>query len=479
MLELRKYQTDIKNSVLKSFRYGNKRVCVVLGCGGGKSVIMSAIAKSAADKGKVVLTTAHRLELISQLKKTYESFGVNMDLCGIGMIQTIVRNIDGIRKPDLIICDEFHHYLSMTYRKLFEKFPDVYVIGFTATPVRLDGKGLKDICDDLVLSVSVKWLIENSFLAPYKLFSNPLADFDDLKVIGGEYRVGGLMDKPKIYGDTVENYRRIADGKKAIVYCSSVESSKQTAAEFQANGYKAASLDGAANKKLREQTIRDFRDGKVLILCNCELFGEGLDIPDCECVIMLRKTKSLTLYIQQAMRAMRYNPGKTAYIIDHVLNYEEHGLPDDDREWSLEDRKSKKGQNKAVLKNCPICLSVAVLSARKCPECGFEFIPEEVKEKEKVEAELIEIDATEAKIRRFKKARYSQYKECRDWNELCLFAEVKGWKPYAKIFKAVELGFENQMPPELRKKVWWVKKKLKEQANKEDNKGERVRLQRI
>jgi len=346
-MELRPYQKQLITNAKRALARGKRRLCIVLSCGGGKSVIAANIAKMAISKGNSVLFLVHRIELCNQIRDTFSACGVNMNYCEIGMVQTLTRRTGQVKlsEPDLIITDEFHHGTAASYRNIYETYPNAVLIGFTATPIRMGRGGLGAVCDELITSVSTKWLIENNYLSPCKYYSAPLADLSDLKVKRGEYdaaRMAAILENRAVYGETIKNYRRIADGKKTIVYTVSVESARQTAELFRHSGYTAAALSGATPKDERARVMRDFRENKITVLCNCQLFGEGLDISDVECVVLLRKTKSLTLFIQQSMRSMRYKPGKTAIIIDHVGNIFEHGFPQDDRAWSLDVKKEEK-----------------------------------------------------------------------------------------------------------------------------------------
>src|SRR5699024_9074017 len=128
--------------------------------------------------------------------------------------------------------------------------------------------------------------------------------------------------------------------------------SKDVANEFTNAGYSAAHIDGKTPKLERDSIIEGFRTGKVNILTNCDIVGEGFDVPECSVVIMLRPTQSLSLYIQQSMRGMRYRPNKTSIIIDHVDNVRRHGLPDEDREWSLSGSKKTESESEVKIKEC-------------------------------------------------------------------------------------------------------------------------------
>lgn len=443
ILELRPYQEELVKNIRQSLASGHRAVCAVLGCGGGKSVIEAEIARLTNLRGNRVLFLVHRRELCDQIARTFAACGVDLTMTDIMMVQTATRRIGKLDKPDLIITDECHHATAATYTSIYAYFPDVPRIGFTATPIRLGEGGLGAVFDDLIPSVTTKWLIENHYLAPYKYYSYRLADTSRLHTRAGEYiaaEVHGLMEKTAIYGDTVDTYRRIGGGRQTIVYCASITASKATAEAFRSAGYPAEHLDGETPKAERDDAVERFRRGSLRILCNVDLFGEGFDVPDCGCVILLRPTKSLSLFIQQSMRSMRYRPGKEALIIDHVGNVFTHGLPDDPREWTLAQRKPK-AKNTVHIRECPVCFGVIPATSATCPICGYTFRPEERKTLEVVDGELVEIDAAEIERRRLCKLPYDAYRQMKSYDELDAFAAARGYKrPAWTIRKAYELG---------------------------------------
>lgn len=424
-IELREYQTELINNIRKSIKTGNRSVVAVLGCGGGKSVIQADIARSATAKGNRVLFLVHRKELCEQITNTFTRQGVDMSLCSVSMVQTVSRRIDNIPEPSLIITDEAHHSTANTYRKIYDNFPDAIRLGFTATPIRLNHGGLGEVYEDLITSVSTKWLIDNHYLAPYKYYSVKLADTSGLHIRSGEYKadeVACLMQNKEIYGETVTQWERIAKGRKTIVYCASVEASRMTADEFSNAGYISYSLDGTTSESERRDVMERFRKGQIQILCNCDLFGEGLDVPDCECVVLLRPTQSLTLYIQQSMRSMRYMPDKTAIIIDHVGNCYLHGLPDDDRVWTLESKVRQ--ENTVKIRECPNCYGVYPPTLLKCPYCQYEA----VKEIRRSDKKTIEIDLVE--VRRQEDLKNTKLSDAvlNTWEDVVEFQKIKGYK---------------------------------------------------
>lgn len=141
-MELYDYQNDLVDRARQAYVDGYKAPCIVSPCGSGKSVMVAEIAKRTTRKGNRVLFLVHRRELIDQIKDTFQKMGVDNQLVNFGMVQTVVRHLKTIKKPQLIITDENHHGLAASYRKIYEYYSDVPRLGFTATPIRLNGSGL-------------------------------------------------------------------------------------------------------------------------------------------------------------------------------------------------------------------------------------------------------------------------------------------------------------------------------------------------
>ena len=442
-MQLRPYQNDLVEQVRKAWRDGFKAPCIVLGCGGGKSCIVAEIARRTTWNGKRVLFLVHRRELVDQIFRTFVRWGVLMDLCEIGMVQTFTRRLNKLRKPALIITDENHHSLAQSYKRIYEHFSDVPRVGVTATPVRLNGDGLGDVNDKLIIGVSTKWLIENHCLAPYDYYAPDIADLTGLHTKMGEYVTSDIekaMIKKAVFGDVIRYYKQLADGKKAVCYCSSIRHSEKTAEAFRQSGISAAHIDGSTPKQERDKIIADFRNGEITVLCNVDLISEGFDVPDCECAILLRPTHSLTLYIQQSMRCMRYKPGKRAVIIDHVGNYARHGMPDDDREWTLEKKKRNKIQQEkeqaTKVLQCPECFftfSPEMLDGRKvCPHCGYMFPNKGRKIEVEEETKLIKVVGF--------KLNYAGPEQCQNYTELLEYAKAHGYKIGWAYYQAKKRG---------------------------------------
>ncbi len=442
MIPLRDYQEELLDEVYKNIDLKMKNIMVQSPAGSGKSVTMSEVARRATDKGNRVLFIVHRRELVSQIKGTFIANDVDMNLCHVGMVQTVANRIKNGKEPTpaIILVDEAHHSLAKTYVNIFESFPNAYIFGFTATPWRMSNKGFTDVFENLVLGKSVQWLIDNERLAPFKYYSKNLMNDKKLKTQRGEYTNDSitLALEPKIYGDVIDNYRKFADNKKTIVYTHNVESSKTVAEKFNENGYSALQVDGKTHHKQRELAMEMFREGKVNILVNAELYGEGVDVPDCECVILLRPTESLTLFIQQTMRAMRYQPNKQAIIIDHVGNYSRHGLPNTEHDWHEHFKGANKksaSSNSVPIKECPTCFGVVESAYTICPYCGSEFPKEEAQELSVDESAELEEVTNEMITLNFKTP-----EECNNMKELTELGKSLGYKPGWSYIQGKRLG---------------------------------------
>lgn len=382
----------------------------------------------------------HRKELVEQITETFKANEVDLDLCTIMTVTKVANRLEKLPKPSLIITDETHHSRAKTYRRIYDFYSDVPRLGFSGSPWRMNGKGFDDIYSEMVEGKSVKWLIENKRLAPYEYYSIPEADIGKLKKSStGDYTNNSIEKalKSSIFGDVVDNYTKIADGQKTILYAHSIAYSEMFAKRFKESGINAVHVDSKTPKTEREEIMTDFKQGKIKVLCNVDLISEGFDVPDCTCVIMARPTDSLVLYLQQSMRCMRYQPNKTATIIDHVANYTRHFLPDTDRKWNLKgfDKKRKKKQrneNEISITECPNCfgvISTVELKANenRCPLCGFQ-IEIQKSEKDIVDANLSKLDSDSLTVNYEKINLIKKYKK-KDKKEL---TSIEDWYLYAK-----------------------------------------------
>ena len=387
---LRDYQQRIIREWIERSRAFSK-ICLQLPTGAGKTIIFCSILADLAIRGDRALIIAHREELITQAAEKAEVIsGLPVGIIKAGYpsnplypiqvasVQTLARRLDALPDAAIVIVDECHHASSPSYRKVLEQYPNGYILGVTATPQRNDGRGLRDIFDRMILGPSVAELINEGHLSQYKLFAadKPISTKGVGKV-GGDYKQGALSAKarqPDVMGAVVPTWRRYANGLQTVVFCVDVAHSQDIAALYQSQGITAEHLDGATPAAERKAILQRFRDGKTTILTNCGIVSEGFDVPSIQAVQCLRPTSSLALWLQQVGRALRPAPGKDyAVILDHTSNWFKLGLPDEDREWSLDPVSAESGFTVAC-KECghgfsPLASERQALKAQ-CPNCN-------------------------------------------------------------------------------------------------------------
>ncbi|MCB6366612.1 DEAD/DEAH box helicase [Intestinibacillus massiliensis] len=438
---LRDYQSALLNATLDSFRKGNRRVLAVLPCGAGKTACFAKAAADLQQAGHQVWFAVHRRELIEQTVATFDRFGIPRKKIDIGMISAFANHADKFHKPEFIVLDEAHHASAATWKRVLDLYPQALVLGLTATPARLSGAPLGEVFDDLVAGVTASELIHTGYLAPYRYFAPQVADLSTLSRKGADYdrsEAAELLSQRAVFGDVIAHWKKYAENMQTICYCSTVSHSQHVAAAFREAGIPAIHFDGGTTAQERAEAIAAFRAGQVKVLCNVDLISEGFDVPDCGCCILLRPTLSTTLFIQQSMRCMRPSKGKTAIILDHVNNYERHGLPDDVRSWSLAQRMPKRSsyQENGLLRvrQCPKCFMTYAGDLKKCPYCGetAHLTQQEIKN-------LKDIELAEIKVQKIA-GRETIY-DCESIQELYAWCKAHGKKPGFAYHVAREKGW--------------------------------------
>lgn len=353
--QLRDYQLAMVDGAVRAWTAGARSVLSQAPTGAGKSVCQAELVTRALRQGLQVLVAVHRIEILQQLARAFRYHsGVIPELVVsgsrpdwsapllVGMNPTLARRLEWL-PPSLgiYIQDEAHHSVADTYAAVFEALPqDCIVSGWTATPVRSDGGGFRDQFDHLVSGPQTRWLIDNGHLSPYRYLSDPTPmQTKGVRRIAGDYSIADLAranDAATLSAGVVASYRRHCPGTQAVTFAINLEHSQAIAAAFNQAGIPAGHLDGETPPEERHATVEQFRQGQLRVLTNVGLFGEGFDVPALEAVIMARPTCSLALFLQMVGRGLRFAPGKTARIIDLAGNWTRHGLPCDERTWSLD-----------------------------------------------------------------------------------------------------------------------------------------------
>lgn len=449
-IELRNYQTDLINKLYESWKTKNR---ALLQCptGGGKTAIAMEVIKQIqrCNPDSVIRFIVHRKELCRQVSDVMHEEGIEHSFIAseyetqpakvyICMVQTLAKRAD--MYSDLDIIDECHHATSKSYEHIFTN--NRKILGLTATPRRLDGKSLNDHFDVLIQGPTIKQLILNGYLAKPQIYvpaktAQLVADHQgEWKVTAGDYNKQSInqfyADNQKvIYGDVVEHYSRLAKpNSKAIIFCASVAQ----AYELQELFTDSAVLEGNMNSDERKEVIDKYTAGNIRTIITVDLVSEGFNIPDCDIAILLRITKSLTVFLQQIGRVLRITQDKhTCMIIDHANNCERFGPPWIDRNWTLDgyNVRSKNDPLTGInLKLCMKCNNYVPTKAIICPHCGNLFSNKSKAIKRILEdLQCITIESAEQYIshqidRIISRERWKMLKTKEDFVQ---FAESKGW----------------------------------------------------
>jgi superfamily II DNA or RNA helicase len=384
---LRPYQLQALTDLRAALQH-SRRVCLVSPTGSGKTVIAGTMIDGVLRKGRRAVFLAHRKELLDQPAELLAEMGHRFGMVRgadrradpeaplqIASIQTLARrNHDTWPRADLVFLDECHRARAATYEKVLAHYSDAAVVGLSATPQRLDGKGLGNVFGTLVQVAQKAELIEQGWLVPSRVYAPTVPDLRGVKTRAGDWAaedVARLMDEPRIVGDVVEHWKRLAAGRLTLGFAASVEHAHTLANAFRMAGVAAAALDDKTGEVCRRNLLADLASGRLRVLWNYGILVEGVDIPQVSCISLCRPTKSLTVYLQACGRGDRLHYSKTDnLILDHGGCSLWHGLPTVDRVWSLDtDTKREAAQCRV----CPWCFAVVRLGVPRCPECKREL----------------------------------------------------------------------------------------------------------
>lgn len=406
MLTLRHDQAEVLEEIERRLSAGSRALLLQAPTGWGKTVLFSSLSSQRVAAGQRVCIVVHRIELLGQVSRTLTALGVEHGCIApsypttarpvqVASVLSLARRLPNYQAPDLLIIDEAHHAItSTTWGRVIAAWRDTPRLGVTATPERLSGEGLRETFAEMLTGPSVSALIAHGHLSPYRLYAPPHHATDAVHTRMGDFAKGELaeaMDTPTITGDAVAHYQRLGHGKRALAFCVSVQHAEHVAEQFRQAGYAAMAIDGTLSPTVRQERIEAFREHRLHVLTSCELVSEGFDLPAIEVAILLRPTQSLALYLQQVGRALRPFPGKaSALILDHAGNALRHGLPDDERVWSLDGRERKpaaSGETAPACRTCGGCFAAVRAGVTICPYCQWVF-PIKSREVEEVDGEL-------------------------------------------------------------------------------------------
>jgi len=428
---LRPFQEKAIEELREGVRRGIKGQLLVAPTGAGKTTIAAFLIESAVARGGNVLFLAHRKELIYQPSRRLDDMGIDHGIIMAGhkrnrphlpvqiaSVQTLV-NRDLYKPPSLVIIDESHRARAATYTTVLDALGRPIVIGLTATPCRLDGKGLGgSLFQRIVECPQVAELTAMGFLVPAITYAGKKHNMSAYKKTGGDYRpedVAAEMNKPELIGDVVKEWLTKAKGRPTIAFASTIEHSNALVAAFISNGITAEHVDANTPPDIRDGIVGRLSSGETQVVSNVGIYDEGVDCPAVSCIIDDAITASLVKYLQRRGRGLRPHPGKTdCIILDHAGNvyHPGHGLPSTHREWSLdEDRKKKKSDSPNYadeVKVCPECGLAYPMQTVVCA-CGYAFSVRKERQTKHAEGELHEI--TDSEVKSFSEAqKRSQYR---------------------------------------------------------------------
>lgn len=413
MMQLRDYQIDAINSIFEYWRNNNNNgnPVIVMPVGSGKSLTMGGFIKSCheryGDRMSKILVVTHVKELIEQDYQAIVDFwkGANIGIYSASLkckdtqnkiiccgVQSIAKNYKDFGKVNCIVIDECHlvpQKEETTYRRLIkglkEVNPKLKVVGFTGTPYRLDCGMITDngIFDDIVYNMCTvewfQWLIENHYLCD-AIPKRPdfQIDVKDVGIRGGEFiekELQNVVDKEEVTRLALtETIKLAGDRKHWLIFCTGVEHANHVSDFLNAHDVSCTVISGDLDMTTRNERIDGFKSGKYRACANVNVLSTGFNFPDIDCLVMLRPTQSVSLYIQACGRGIRYSPNKeNCLVLDFAGNVQRLGCIND----PIPVKKKKKGVSEelgnAPVKVCPKCHTYVHASATVCPRCGYEF----------------------------------------------------------------------------------------------------------
>ena len=460
-MRLRTYQTELKQAVLQSVNDGKNPVAQ-LDTGGGKTPIIAELCKEL----QPFIAIAHRKNLIEQISSTVARFDLphqiiaSKDTQARSMLQhrkygktvvdstnqNAVASLDSLlswykrgklkldtKMPYYIFVDEGHHAADNNkWAKLKEIFPNARFIGFTATPCRLDACSLHiddgGLYHEIVQAPSlkensIKWLIENGYLSDFVVYSVP-PDIELWKLLVNYYYNADAKKQDfanklvPACGKIVEEWQRLVNGKKTLVFAPTIENAEFLAKKYQEAKVSCTYIASSLGSNDVARRIDAFRRGDITVLISIDMVSEGFDLPEIEAIQMLRPTASLGLYRQMIGRVLRPAPDKKkAIILDHVNNVMRHGMPDTPILWDI--RGEPITQNRVFEMTCQDingidgCDAMTSIYRKYCPNCGMKNRyfdrPEDIKDvTDKTRHLLADAELTEKAKQYFNKLAFEQ-----------------------------------------------------------------------
>ena len=442
-MALRPYQARDIERVRDAFRR-RRAVLYQLPTGGGKTHVFVEVAERVASRGGRVLVLEHRAELVAQAVSKLRAVGAapgvvcasapdatfsGFESVVVASIQTLTKRDLGAWRPTFIVADEAHLSVAASWRAAFARWPTAWRLGVTATPERLDGRGLGEIFGEMVKGPTIAELTDAGHLVPARVYAPPAPDFSTLPIRGGDFAAvpEAVANGPQLVGDVVDHYQRLGAGRTAIVFASSIAHAAKLGEAFKAAGLRAGVLTGKSSPTHRRRCLADLSSGRLDVLVNVGVLIEGFDCPRVSYVALARPTASLTIFLQAVGRGLRPFDGKADCIVaDHAGNAADRfGLPGQDRPWTLAGRgRRHRGvdPDAIAVATCPRCL--ALYQSTPCPRCGHTpaTTPRRLRQ---VGGLLRELTAAEVKAREVAASQRLPERDAPSWAPPALWARLE------------------------------------------------------
>jgi len=408
-MQLRDYQLQAVDAARAAIVQGHRMVVLVAPTGAGKTVVALEIARLALTKGNSVLVLAHTEEIIGQTSRRLTESGLphgvikaghkpSIELrAQIASVQTLVRRLAAKPHADVLIVDEVHHVGSRTWRAVIDAYPSAVIIGLSATPYRTDGQGLGSVgFTSLVTVAQIPDLIQRGYLVPAVVWGAPPLDLSSVETVAGDFnrgQLGAVMDRPKLIGNIVEHWQRLAAGRTTVVFASRLDHSRHVVEEFRAHGVAAEHLDGASADRVA--ILARLASGETTVVSTVGMLTEGFDLPRISCIVMARPTMSRGLHRQMAGRGLRtWEDKRDCVLIDHAGNHMRHGFIDEPEVFSLDGREKRVRDAVPSVRTCLRCFAVSRSSSPSCELCGAPF-PIVRKQIATEDGELVQVTAAQ------------------------------------------------------------------------------------
>jgi len=418
-------QTELVARVSETMRR-SKSVLMQSATGSGKTRMAANMIDRTRIKGNRCGFLVPRKSLLAQTHETLNEFSIPHGVVAAGWrpppfervklisAPTLSRRLDTAPTLDIVFIDECH-FGGADLDRIIQHYKSAgsWVIGLSATPMKTNGQGMGEWYDQMVCGPQIGWYIENKRLSEFRLFAPDTPDLSALRVTGGQYVANDvdsyMMSDERgkvLVGSAAKHYANNAMGLRNVSFCTSVKHAKMTAQIFNDAGIPSAAVSGESDPDYLKRVIRAFAKGEILNVCNAQLWGFGFDLAQAsgvdvtiESMSDLCPSKSLPWQAQKWGRVLRMKD-KPAMIFDHAGNALEHGMPDQDREWSLEAAKKRGagGEKTEPTRQCGECYFV-MRPCPTCPNCGHVF-PIMGRQIEEVEGELIEVSETAPRMKK-------------------------------------------------------------------------------